>query len=332
MTTYTTITDARVAPEAAGTTSLFTDLRDNLVAVLEGDASAPTMNGAIITNGTISQSKLQASSVGQSQLKTATGSVSTSSTVGDDLTLPGGEYGFYPRLWGSDGSAVSYWGYNSATASGIQSASVTGVTATTVITLSSSAGGTAYASQRYVQSSPPYDLGDGEIPLFVFLEVDRDGNVVSGYEAPEAPWHNNGPTCIRAHHYDKNGIGYRARKDLSEMPCTLEEAKADPVNLAEYMAAFAEAKEMFVPITQEEKNADMVIIPAPMVAQKGNTVIMIDPVSDLVHTLADAKDHDQLNILDLFHGGYMRIDNKRLNRRAPDGVPVHATRLKASKV
>lgn len=43
MAAYTTITDAQVDPEAPITSELMSALRDNLIAVLEGDPSAPSI-------------------------------------------------------------------------------------------------------------------------------------------------------------------------------------------------------------------------------------------------------------------------------------------------
>lgn len=41
MTTYSTIADSEIDPESPGTTTLFTKLRNNPLAIQEGDASAP---------------------------------------------------------------------------------------------------------------------------------------------------------------------------------------------------------------------------------------------------------------------------------------------------
>lgn len=45
MTTYTAIPDSDIDPESPGTTTLFTRLRDNPLAVAEGDATAPSIIG-----------------------------------------------------------------------------------------------------------------------------------------------------------------------------------------------------------------------------------------------------------------------------------------------
>ena len=43
---------------------------------------------------------VQAAAISQTKLKTSQGSVSVTSTVGSNVTLPGGEYGFYPQVKG----------------------------------------------------------------------------------------------------------------------------------------------------------------------------------------------------------------------------------------
>lgn len=65
MTSYTAITDPDVDPESPGNTTLFTRLRDNPLAIAEGDATAPTVDKAI----------------GANWVKLATATASTSSSI-----------------------------------------------------------------------------------------------------------------------------------------------------------------------------------------------------------------------------------------------------------
>ena len=48
MTTYNAISDPEIAPGAPGTSSLFTRLRDNLLAIIQGDPSAPKISNAAL--------------------------------------------------------------------------------------------------------------------------------------------------------------------------------------------------------------------------------------------------------------------------------------------
>jgi hypothetical protein len=128
-----------------------------------------------------------ASSVGQSELKTTTGEVSWSSGAGEDKTLPGGEYGFYPQIKGtdidygffarSDYSAGSY---------------------TTNMCLEGSA--TSYAKQRYVTAS-----GHDHWIFLLVAKIDfekslpngktiivKKGELQGSYQAPDHPSANQG--------------------------------------------------------------------------------------------------------------------------------------------
>lgn len=326
MTAYTTISDSRVAPEAPLDTSLVTELRDNPIAITEGASGAPKIKTAALDDLAVTTSKIALAAIGQSRLKTSTGEVSHSGTVGANLTLPGGEFGFYPRIRTSNVASNAIWGgaYDGSEGYAAYTSSTSDITR--IFLRTSSAYYTAYARQRYVQSSPPYDLGDGEIPLFIFVELDSNGEIISGYSAQEAPWHNNGPTNLTAHIYDESGRGYRKRKDMSNIQFTLDDARADQVKMAEYLDAFSKAEEILEPITQEEKQKDMPLIPRPMNPSDGNTVILLDPVCDMTHRLFELTSHDQFSVLELLRSGYIDIDNTPINRAAPPGVGVHSFR------
>lgn len=165
--------------------------------------STAAITGAKIADGTIGQAKLAAGSVGQSQLKTAIGSVSSnvsyesaSEFLQSDLVLPGGEYGFFPQLKvGSAGFAL--WGG----AVGGQFQSVVGKAAgatslsfvSTLSLYSNSAGVLAYAQQRYIQSSPPYKIGQETWGHFLYvLRRVADGKILCAYEAEDPCWAYNG--------------------------------------------------------------------------------------------------------------------------------------------
>ena len=120
---------------------------------------------------------IAAGAVSQAKLKTSTGSVSTGYTGLANLTLPGGEYGFYPQL----------------------QAPIAGVTITaqiavplaatafvTNIAIASNYGGiTVYARQRYVTSS-------GEVHWVFILRDKATKQIISMYQAPDHPCFGNG--------------------------------------------------------------------------------------------------------------------------------------------
>jgi len=108
------------------------------------------------------------SAIAQAKLKTSTGSVST--TTAALLTLPGGEYGFYPQIKTSGGASTSF---QIGTGSGIPTSYAT------LMSVDPSAG-TGYAQQRYVTSS-------GEVHWIFILKDKSTGNIISMWEAPDHP-------------------------------------------------------------------------------------------------------------------------------------------------
>jgi hypothetical protein len=296
-------------------------LRDNITAAFEKAASAPVLANsyvvtAMITDANVTQGKLANSSVGQAQLKTTTGEVSVTTAV-SLLTLPGGTYGFYPQLRAQfAGGGVVQATIGGIDTSGLSTASW-GTTYVTIILLGTTSA-TVYAQQRYVQASPPYDLGDGVVPTFVFAMLDASGKVLATYAAADPPWANNGPTNIRADGYDRQGRAFQLRRVTA---IKLSDVRADPSRLDEYLAELAAKKPQPVLLTPEMKNADMGQIPHPFLGNDltGRTVVMLDPCCPMMSKLA-ALSADGESVAELLSGGYVRLDNSPLERRMPPGV------------
>ncbi len=268
-------------------------------------------DGLTLSDWSIDQTLQIAGSVGQAQLKTASGTVSTTSSSEVHLTLPGGAFGFHPQLRTSTGGSVTSKHAQVWTSS---------TSATAVITLSTTTG-TAYADQTYVQASPPYDLGDGDIPAFVFLAVDSAGRAVHCWAAEDPPWANNGPTNSRADYY-RGGVGYQRVRDLSDY----SDDEIEAMRWDDYAAALHEAPIIERVVTQRLKQADMAVIPHPFGGNDldGLRVVLIDPVSALCGQLAELQRGGE-RLHELFLGRDLLIDNEPLTRAAPPGVlPVRA--------
>ena len=111
-------------------------------------------------------------SVTQAKLKTSTGSVSATAYVGaTNLTLPGGEYGFYPQVNGD---------MNAQIASAVNVSSYI-----TNICLTANGSSGVSAQQRYVTSS-------GEV-FWIFILRDKvTKDVISIWQAPDHPCFGNG--------------------------------------------------------------------------------------------------------------------------------------------
>ena len=108
---------------ATGGSLVSADIRENFRALKEdgivlpktgtGATDACAGNDARLSNtrtptdGSVTEAKLASGAVSQAKLKTSTGSVSTTSTTAVNLTLPGGEYGFYPQLQAPDGVTIT---------------------------------------------------------------------------------------------------------------------------------------------------------------------------------------------------------------------------------
>lgn len=126
-------------------------------------------------------------SVTQGMLKTSIGSVQGSG----NLTLPGGEYGFYPQVKKGDGTYVS-----------AQIALILSSTSyVTNISLQLNGGSYVYAQQRYITSS-------GEVHWIFILKDKSTSKTLAAWQAPDHPcFGNGGKPALVAHpfnDYDPN--------------------------------------------------------------------------------------------------------------------------------
>lgn len=115
-------------------------------------------------------------SVTKDMLKTATGEVS--GTTAGVLSLPGGEYGFFPQCKGT--MLVDTYGrgltiYHNGTLSSYS----------TVVYINGTPSGTFYVQQRYVTASGT--------DYWIFILIDKNtGEIISTYSAPDHPSYGNG--------------------------------------------------------------------------------------------------------------------------------------------
>lgn len=259
-------------------------------------------------------------SISQAKLKTTTGAVSTASAAAY-LTLPGGSYGFWPQVKGGvviDSFFVAAPMSREDALGGAKQLAL-GTSYNNYILLGSASGDTLYAQQQYIQASPPYNLGDGDVPLFSFALLEKGrGKILAMYTAPEAPWHNNGPTSIRPDHYDlKTGKKYKR------------------VRCAHPGKRFDEVEHAFdlVEIDQAMKQADMPLIPHPFGSfdPAKHVVVLLDPVATLNWRAFEAFEHDWSELQQLLYDDHLRIDNTPLNRQGPPGVLVCAAKWRQGK-
>lgn len=333
------IADSEVDPESPVTTSLAQALRDNPEGIAAGVSGAPPIQDAAIASHPFSQA----------DLNTAIGSVSVSSdngTIGEaERILPSGEYGFAPQIELTTGGSVleaaalygflggSDWFYNDTTTSRTfklnrresnGNGETYGYDLRVYLYLQQPGSNTKTlsAKQRYIQASPPYDLGDGECGLFVEAEMLPDGSISGLYIAPDPIWANNGPTQIRPDWKDPdNGKSYKRtlRPDL-----TKGDLYAGRCDLHEYAAAQREARIEWQEVTPKLKNADMHRIPCSWASQPKGQIVMLDPVE--THEMLELHEAGE-DIGSLIHDGYIKL-GKEVSRYGPPGVPIHTFRFK----
>ena len=269
-----------------------------------------------IASGGILQADIGSAQVGQGELNTAIGEVSfvvSSGSAGgySHAVLAGGEYGFYPQIKISAAqSNDKYWqigNYNNAspTTSYITRITFWGEDVGFI------GGYTMYAQQRYIQASPPYDMGDGDVFSFIFAIVNNGtGLIESMYHAADPPWANNGPTNIRPDRVDPvTGKKYKTILTVA--------GRASPANLM--TDPLVEGHE--IEVDAAFKNSDMNLIPHPFQGNDmtGKTVVLIDPMSAIVERLENLKNAGG-DVSEFFSGGYVKIGNTELNRGRPADV------------
>jgi hypothetical protein len=294
-----TWTDLTYAFGSLLTSTKMTQNQANFTALSEGAGGAP-----VITNA-----------VGQAGLKTSTGEVSTSSSTPANFTLPGGTYGFYPQVKETGD------GMFAALSAGTGQI---GATYVTNIGLRNNTTGTASARQRYITASAPFNLGNGDIPLFVFAILDINGDVIGTYVADTPPWFYNGrpENTFDARKYKK-----KKGKDnyFYDRSLPLPDKETD---FAGYLAAinnpdFKNQTEE-IEITPEVKNLDMDIIRHPFMSNDltDKIVVLLDPVGSMAEKMRDLHDMGE-SVADLLHANYLLIDNEDAGANSPVGVKTH---------
>lgn len=222
MATYSAVSAGEKDADSPITVSLIDKLDQNPLAMFEGAAGAPKLSAAAISDGTLPAGKISTgtitdqqvanntltqgtiadNAIGQGELKTAQGeaSVNAGSTTNNDavLTLPGGQYGFYPQMRSS--SPTKYPTFNLSSGAVFQSLSASYSTSfVTYVTLDNSLSGSssAYIQQRYIQASPPYKIQSVDFGPFIYVLLNEQGKVLSTWQAIDPPWWLLAPTTER---------------------------------------------------------------------------------------------------------------------------------------
>lgn len=317
------------------------------------DATDSTLKKSLLSTissiaaGSIGQTEIGASAVGQGELKSTTGDITRGNGGYTLSTGPGGQYGFWPTIKtgvSASGhfnvspvtdhyvSAGSYYGSPESRPLG----STLGTTSLQRFQLNNTTQyggtnpGTLTVTQRYMQSSPPYDMGDGQVHGFIYALIDNNtSGIISMWQAADPPWANNGKTDIASVFTDKKGVNHRKFQQMKRMKDLTSVQKKDYL-----MGNFDMkiGKERMIPITNEFKNSDMEEVPNPYTGHDSakESVVLLDPMSTLVERVMLAKSDGESTILDdVFHKEFAVIDNVVMSKRkGPKSLDIHGVKFK----
>jgi len=317
------------------TSTKMTQLQANITAMCNGDSGAPQVQtagiaDAAVTNAkigslAISQSQLASSSVGQGQLKKSTqqSSASVGASTMVEVSFTGGLYtlGWSIRSGGSGSTncrVMAYPGAAYGTAIGFYNSD-------------SSISNPYYFQAYYFTASPPYDLGDGEVPLFIYVEVEPSGKVVRVDVAQDPPWIYNGPNRIdpTALEYARDGKVFRTLPEILAEHGSIGNAIRAGLKKDIVMKRIQTDAKVRAELTMADKLRDMNVIPHPFadgVMKPGNRILLLDPVSPYMKDLLTMHEQNDpgYNISELLMNGDFSIDNTPIaTRKGPLIVPVH---------
>lgn len=314
------VTAAKIAAGAVDTSELATDAVTAAKIAAGAVDSSELASGAVTADklaaGAVDQAAVGANSIGQSEIKTAsdqdTGSLSTGQNA--DIAFTGGFY-------------TLGWAFASGTPTNFGIYPYGNTTYTAGIRLRGSGASTTYYFQAdYIQASPPYDLGDGEIPLFIFGIVTSGGDMRRIRVAPDPPWAYHGPTKITGKR-GKDGKIYQEVRQIIAEHGSVKEARQAGLSAKEIARRLAEDPLVRREVTQSIKNADLGVVPHPFIGSDmdpGDTIVMLDPVGQTMHrmlSLHDARDSEE-TVAKLIRDGDLQFGNTGLPRNGPPGVLV----------
>lgn len=256
-------------------------------------------------------------SVSQGDLNTSGGTVTTSSSTFVTLTMPGGQYGFYPQTRATASSGNTAYAAVIAENTGISTSYATRI-ALRIVPAGSVSSPLAAAFQRYVTSSPPFDLGEGEVAGFFFAVVNESGDIISTYLADVPPWAYNGPTDIKATY--KCSVTGKKFKEVPKKRSLEQIMDGAPVELK------------LEEITHALKNKDMGLIPHPFGdLPSGHHVVLLDTMDDKIRRLCDFQNAGgSEEIMDYIKNGKFEIGDS-CKRKCPNGVHSHKLKYKYAK-
>ncbi len=285
--------------------------------------------GALATLNSVTASQIDANAVGQSEVANAAigqGELITSQgavTVPNisNTVLPGGLYGFYPQ------TAANVNAY--ATALILYGGQST--TYTTAIW--NDGGNTGKAQQRYINASPPFNLGHGDIPLFIMLRLRALTKEVEGvYIADVPPWGYNGKTNLTPEFIDGKGDKFKFKRTRKKI--NFNDVLSGKEKIEDYVkGTTAVDKSILIPIDHAMKNADMFDIPHPFGGDlTGSTIIALDPLCKNTSFMNDIYLDGSFECLDeiteILHSSHLKINSESLDAGFSNQVICCSSKLK----
>jgi len=327
MTTFTAIPNSDIDPDSPITTALMTLLRDNPLAIQEGDATAPDVAMAALASYPFNQADVGAASIGQGELKSTTASQSFTASTSNPtvVALTGGSYtmGWFLGATSTE-KDMRLTPHSSSYAAKIAAYCEDSY---------GCSGGRLYS--RYIQASPPWRMpnSDLDIPLFIFALVDRTTKEIKGtYVAEDPPWYahgifNQSPYGKLEKHVGLWGKSIRRIMDGTDSDGLTMVDVAEKLALIKSMTPSEQKIITDLPFSFADKNAD--IHNAPHLfgeVPADQAVILLDPVADMMDDLrylnaaAGQRDGADGNISELLHDGYLEIGDEFTGLAMPNGV------------
>jgi len=300
-------------------------------AVTVNKLGSNSVDASKIQSNAVDQAEIASGAVHASELDTSNSTESYTITAGqqqDRQVLSGGQYSFYPRI-----SITSNFGALTSFNLGSSGGTIglnTYISMAAITTLGDPAI-TGESTNRFVNSSAPWNMGHGDIALFIFFRVNNEGHITGSSVSPAPVWGYNGKTSLVPDRvsktYSENGSEIFVKKFKTivnpDHPVILPPWQGGDPALwnQDALDAYLNPEMVEIEIDQSMKNADMVDIPHPFnTLGETDTVVLIDPCSSVVDQLACLHKNGE-NIAEMFRNGYLTIGNECLHT-APNGVSV----------
>jgi len=281
-------------------------------------------SGALAALDTVSQSEIDASAIGQGELKstTATQTTNIASLTYNEIALTGGTY----TMFWTAGSVDSR--NPNDISGGIHGPIHNDGTYATKIGFHNSDGTPAdvYVYSRYVQASPPWVHGSTEVPIYIMAMLNKNTQEVLGtYAAQDPPWAYHG-------HHNLHPVDGRLEKAFGLWGKSITAMRQDP----EFIEKMREmkrlksqgGKELSDVLNQntfsmEEKMIDMDIVPHLFrnYDPAKHVVVMLDPSCSCTeeHALLQefCEDMGDEHISKMLHSGRIKFDNSPIDIPGP---------------